>query len=91
MGKGTLDRRHRVAASISTPTNVSKSRGESWRRGDPEGNRRTIERALARTGGNAKAAVRLLGVSRGTVLTALRLGDPSDAVGSLGAGVVVKG
>ncbi len=47
------------------------------RRGDPEVNRRTIERALARTGGNVKAAARLLGVSRGTVVEVLRVGHPS--------------
>ena len=37
------------------------------RRGDREANRRTIKRALERTGGNVKAAARMLGVSRGTV------------------------
>jgi two-component system response regulator HydG len=37
------------------------------RRGDPEVNRRTVERALARTGGNVTEAARMLGVCRGTI------------------------
>lgn len=47
------------------------------RRGDPEANRRAIEGALARTGGNVKAAARLLEVSRGTVVRVLQSGDPN--------------
>jgi DNA-binding NtrC family response regulator len=45
------------------------------RRGDPVANRRAIDRALERTGGNVKAAAGLLGVSRGTVIGALRAGN----------------
>jgi len=37
------------------------------RHGDPEVNRRAVERALSRTGGNARAAAELLGVSRTTL------------------------
>jgi DNA-binding NtrC family response regulator len=43
------------------------------RRGDPVANRRAIEQALERTSGNVKAAARVLGVSRGTVTTVLRM------------------
>jgi DNA-binding NtrC family response regulator len=37
------------------------------RRGDRAANRRAVERALERTGGNVKAAARVLGVSRTTI------------------------
>ena len=57
------------------------------RRGDADANRRAIERALARTGGNVKRAARLLGVSRGTVTGMLRAGGARAAAGSLGVGV----
>ncbi len=60
------------------------------RRGDRAANRQVIERALARTDGNVKAAARLLGVSRGTVLAVLRFRDPTAVAGSEGAGFVVK-
>src|SRR6266568_494343 len=57
------------------------------RRGDPAVNRRTIERALARTGGNVKAAARMLGVSRGTMSGVLRSRAPNAVVGDQDVGV----
>jgi len=42
------------------------------RRGDPEGNRRAVERALERTGGSVARAAALLGVRRNTVKAVLR-------------------
>jgi DNA-binding NtrC family response regulator len=50
------------------------------RRGNAEANRRAIERALERTGGNVKAAARVLGVSRHTVTSVLGGSSPGGGV-----------
>ena len=57
------------------------------RRGDPEANRRAIAGALQRTGGNARAAARLLGISPTTingVWTAGRRREERDRMGRQG-------
>jgi DNA-binding NtrC family response regulator len=77
IGEGFLMARAAGAAEVG-PTHLPPEvcpplRYERW--GDLVANRRAIERALDRTGGNVKAAAGLLGVSRGTVIAVLRAGS----------------
>ena len=66
--------RHAGAAEIDVGHIPGElTRGLHFKRhGDPEGNRLIVERVLGFTGGNAKKAARLLGVSRTTINAARR-------------------
>ena len=66
--------RHRGASEIDVEHLPSSLMGrlQYRRHGDPEANRRVVERVLRITGGNAQKAARLLDVSRTTVNAARR-------------------